>query len=744
MGKPYDLSCLGQPVLRGPDLEPIRFRVQKHLALLVYLAAEPSAHRRDHLTDLLWPGPSTPQTRQSLATALSVIRAKIPGALESTRERVRLHPEVLDLDIRRLEAGRLVPEPGIPSLDLAGFLADFDIPDAPAFMHWRDGQRAHWLPHIRAGLLTLIDHCRRTGDSGGMEGHAERLLRLDDLAEEGILARMEARALAGDRVAALRIYEEWAERAAQELGLAPSAALEGMALRLRRRGWDRTTRVDIPPVQTDQWRGRPFVGRAVEYRILYETWERMRGGSPSHVLVEGDSGVGKSTLVARLATAAGLAGATSARVQCFELEQSIPYATISGLLQALLDRPGANATPPEALAELGRTMGEIRRRFTALPPPSETTGEAARIHFAEAAQELIRAVMDEHPLILIIDDIHLADEASLAVLHLIFRWIEAGPLTVLLTSRPAAAGASPNATRLRRQAEDLSLQVVGLEPMPEEDASALLDTLLDPEATCPSPTQRRALLRASAGYPMVLELLVHDWVTRGPASVGLAVDAMTEDMAAGPPDVAYRRLFERVMDALDPPGLSVLKLAAILDRRLNELENYSLVDLTPGQTLVGLAEPVRCRALRDGGVGSGGLEFVNQAIRAQAYLSVPPTLRRTLHGQVADRLLSLDDGRQEVAGLEIAWHCTRSGRAKEAIPHLVGARARRSAMGLHTRQSWPCAPDREYCSNRTGLKRQSSSPRFYRNWAGGKTPSKCWDRLLLTRISIPGTDPNCS
>ena len=49
------LRCLGEPVLSGPDGEPIRFKVRKHLALLVFLAVESkSRHHRDQLAELLW------------------------------------------------------------------------------------------------------------------------------------------------------------------------------------------------------------------------------------------------------------------------------------------------------------------------------------------------------------------------------------------------------------------------------------------------------------------------------------------------------------------------------------------------------------------------------------------------------------------------------------------------------------------------------------------------------------------
>ena len=79
---------------------------------------------------------------------------------------------------------------------------------------------------------------------------------IDELSEEAIRAKMEARAFAGDRLTALRVFEEWRAKLEEAVGAQPSAMVEGMAIRLRKRGWERTDTADIPAVPTDQWRGR--------------------------------------------------------------------------------------------------------------------------------------------------------------------------------------------------------------------------------------------------------------------------------------------------------------------------------------------------------------------------------------------------------------------------------------------------------------------------------------------------------
>jgi DNA-binding SARP family transcriptional activator/tetratricopeptide (TPR) repeat protein/type II secretory pathway predicted ATPase ExeA len=664
---------MGQPSLFTPAGEPIRFRTKKHLALLIYLAVEAKTQRRERLAELLWPNVTPTEGRHSLATALSTLRPRLgPQGLETSRDHVRLSPGRVDLDLDRLEAGDVLGTEVSGTLEVAAFLDGFDVVDSPEFNHWKDRQQARLLPAIKDALVVLIDRCRRTGDSRQIERLADRMLALDELSEEAIRAKMEARAFAGDRLTALEFFEEWKKKLADELQAVPSDLVEGMAVRLRRRGWERTTSTNIPTVPTDQWRGRPFIGRTAEYRVLYELWEGAQRGEPGHALILGDSGVGKTTLVEKLTTAAGLEGAAISRVQCYDLEREIPYSTVSSLILGLLDRPGVSATSPESLAELARTVPEVRHRFPNIPASSDSQGEAVRIRLTEAFHEMLGSIADEHPVILVVDDLHLADDVSLAVLHLMMRRARRQPIMVVLIARPGELPQSPQATRLRAAAVGLGIGEMELLPLTENESLDLLKSLIPTDQHIPSSSVQRALLRCAGGYPMVLELLVQDWQTNGEQSLALSVDAMTRQPGAEHPPAIYREILDRITRSLDPNTHNVLNLAALLGQRLNDPSMFGLVDLSLGQTISGMAELVSRRVLRD---GARGLEFVNELVRAAAYVGVPVTLRRVLHGEIADRLVQDHDRGVDDLGLEIAWHCIRAERSEQAIPHLLrGAR----------------------------------------------------------------------
>ncbi len=698
----FELRCLGDPVLLASDGQPVKIRVRKHLALLIYLAVERGTrHRREHLADLLWPNLSENDGKHSVATAVTAIRSAFGGdVLDTSREGLLWAFTGIRLDLDRLSAGDILgDESGHGMLHVAPFLEGLEIPGAVEFMLWRERQRASWLPRIRDALVVLMDRCRRTGDSRQIELMADRLLALDDLSEDAIRAKMEARAFAGDRLSALRIFESWKDRLNDELGAQPGPLVEGMAVRLRKRGWERSSHPAVAAVRTEQWQDRPFIGRGAEYRLLYEAWERTQKLEEGHALVLGESGIGKSTLVERLSTAAGLEGASVSRVQCYELEREIPFAALGGLVHGLLDRPGASATSPEALSELSRAVPEIRKRYPNVAVPQATEGETARYRIAESLHELVTCVADEHPLILVVDDHHLADDASLALIHILLRRLDRQPVMLILVARPGEPGSSPHAVRLKENLSKFSTVTVELPPLTAEESEQLVTALLANEARQPSVSVRRALVRSGRGYPMVMELLCQDWVRHGEQSLALTMDAMTQEPGvSGAPIEVIGPLYDRLVSALDPPTLNVLNLCSILGHRLNDASMYSLVDLSIGQTLSGCSQLTKLRVLRD---SSAGLEFTNELIRAHAYLQIPSTMRRTLHAKIAERLIEQERDGEDIGGLEIAWHCYRAGKPEEATPYLLSGARRAMDRGA------PLDADRALTSALPGLSGQS-------------------------------------
>src|SRR6185503_3167385 len=112
-----------------------------------------------------WSGVPVSNGRHSLSMALTVLRSILgPEAIRSSTLQVKVLPGAVALDLDRLHTGRVDANGDQPALEVAGFLQEFEIADAPAFQDWRDRQHTQLLPSIQAGLLGMIDQARRSGD----------------------------------------------------------------------------------------------------------------------------------------------------------------------------------------------------------------------------------------------------------------------------------------------------------------------------------------------------------------------------------------------------------------------------------------------------------------------------------------------------------------------------------------------------------------------------------------------------
>jgi tetratricopeptide (TPR) repeat protein len=482
---------------------------------------------------------------------------------------------------------------------------------------------------------------------------------------------MEAYALSGDRITSLRVYDEWADKLRQELGAAPALFVADLASRLRRRNWDSPgSQKAAPPIRTEQWRDRFFIGRAKEYRQLYHHWQRAKSGDAQLVIIAGDSGIGKTTLADRLATALALEGTNMARVRCFELERSIPYAMIGGIIESLLDRPGAAGTSPGSLAELSRVLPAVSRFFPGLPQHTDSSGEAARIRFADAMLEFFTSLVEEYPLVLVVDDFDQADETSLALLHVALRRLSTKPLLLLLIARTGRLS-HMSLAKLRLDGRVPNASTLTLDPLDDESSMQLYDALVVGLPQQPNGTERRALLSAAGGFPLALELLIRDWQRSGMRAVPLAVRAMTGDVDADAD--AWGQQVTGMLDAefVEPERL-VVHLASVLDRRVSDLALYAAAGVPQATVLGTLSRMVEQRLLRD---GLAGLEWINPTVRTHCYLLIPKALRKHFHEAVAAELLRQMSIGVAIPNLEIAWHCMRAGRHAEACGFIIsGAR----------------------------------------------------------------------
>lgn len=172
-----------------------------------------------------------------------------------------------------------------------------------------------------------------------------------------------------------------------------------------------------------------LIGRAADLRELDAIYAQVVAGEPRAVVVAGEAGIGKSRLLAEFTARS----ATSARVlfgQCVDLgEVAPPYAPITAVLRELVAQVGTDRVL-EAAGPGWDTIGVLLPELG-----DQVAGGASENRLHEGVALLLEHFARERPLVLVIEDLHWADNATLTVLRFLLRAVASGPIMIVLSYR---------------------------------------------------------------------------------------------------------------------------------------------------------------------------------------------------------------------------------------------------------------------------------------------------------------------
>jgi DNA-binding SARP family transcriptional activator len=564
---------------------------RKHLALLIYLARSPKrARTREHLIGLLWPEKDESAARHSLNEALRVLRRSAgDAALEATAGQIRLLESAVHLDAAELDRWIAAQAWDQAAAIVAGeFLEGFAIADAGGFEDWLTAERLHWKERSVAALLGLSAARLAQGHAPAALFGARRAETLDPHSNLAAQAVMTALAVQGDAAAAAAHYERFLALLERDTGAAPAEATRLLAERIRTA---RAPRVALPSSSQLDRRRAPLVGRERELGRLLALWEPCRAGQGATAIVlEGDSGSGKTRLLEEFATRARLSGASVALLRAVEGDLTEPGSGLLGLGRGgLLEAPGLPAASAPALAAFAAPLPDWAERFRSAP------SDAAALSLAQAVAPILEAVLDAGPLLLVVDDAQWIDRTSLHALLAAFRDFPRARLSLLL-----AAQSEPPREELDELRHRLGHEIPGtalsLGPL---DAAALRElaswALPEYDAIALERVSRR-VASDSAGFPfLAVELLSAVAqgldLQEGRAAWPEPFHTMTQSLPGDLPDaviaalrIGFRRLSQNAQQVLaaaavldDPVTEAVLARStgletAVLHEALDELE----------------------------------------------------------------------------------------------------------------------------------------------------------------------------
>ena len=454
-----DFHLLSPPRIER-DGEPIQVDTRKAIALLAYLAA------------LLWPDADQRRARAALRRTLSTINKALAGeGLDIDRETAGLDwdvgpwvdltqfrsriAECLGHDHGETEVCDACLNPLQEGLELyrGEFLAGFTLRDSPAFDEWQSTE-SESLRRDLAHVLDRLAQCHLVrGEFDRALAHTRRRLVLDPLDESVHRLLMQLNFWAGQRSAALNQYRECVRVLDRELGVAPLEETHALYEAIR------SNQAPPAPVSSDSSIvaarpgnlehvasvgalavDYPLVGRSTEWTTLLELYASA-GETGRFVVVEGEAGIGKTRLAEEFLTYARARGAVTAVARCNAGQADLAFAPFIELLRALV-APGQDlagrlqAMPASWLGEASRLLPELVRPEGSAPGIQPLDSSGAQVRFFEAiSQMVLTACEGPAPAVIVFDDLHWADEASVGLLAYLVRRLYNRPVCIVATWR---------------------------------------------------------------------------------------------------------------------------------------------------------------------------------------------------------------------------------------------------------------------------------------------------------------------
>ena len=676
-----NLRLLGDFEARLGSGPPLRLRARKTQALLAYLASSPGqTHSRDKLASLLWEDSSQSQARSRLRGSLFVLRRTLasanPPCLVPDSDAVALDVDAVDVDV--VDFGRLVRARDPEALAKAVELYRGDLLEGFAFRgalfeEWLIAERERLRELAVDGLAKLLVHQRSTGVFEAAVQTGLRLVALDPLQESVHRTLMRLYAELGRRPAALRQYQMCVRVLQRELRVEPDAETKLLYRELVRwqphsspNGSDRTRphrRHDAEQLVLDGLsKDTVLIGRELERARLRQALEEVAGGHGHVVTVMGEAGIGKTSVLGALAREAIALRARVLVGRCYESASILPFGPWVDAFRSgrTLDDETLDALHPVWRSELARLLPEANT--AGLPAPSDNPQR-----LFEGVAHFVETLATRRALVLMLEDIHWADEMSLRLLAFMSRRTAGWPVLVLTTAREQeladAAMARRTLEELRQATHSTSLRLASLS---RPDTALLARSLSGVGSDAAALTLLEEQVWAvSEGNPFVvvetMRALDQGSIVKGSTSLALP-----------------KRVRELIADRLgrmSDRGRQLATVAAVIGREFD----FALLQRASGYDEGAAAEAIEELVRR--GVLEGTddrFDFTHDRIRAVISADLLLPQRKVLHRQIGAALETVHADDLETHSAALGSHY-RAGEVWDKAVHYL-RRAGEKAM----------------------------------------------------------------
>jgi class 3 adenylate cyclase/tetratricopeptide (TPR) repeat protein len=384
-----------------------------------------------------------------------------------------------------------------------------------------------------------------------------------------------------------------------------------------------------------------YVGRVAEQERLTELWAQTCEGSLRLALVSGEAGVGKTRLATQRALQVREEGATVLYGRCDE-DLGVPYQPwVQALSHLVTEAPQKilDSHVERYGGDLARLVPALRDRVPDLPPPRESDPETERYLLYAAVAGLLEGAGEGEPLLLILDDLHWADQPTLSLLRHIMT--AGASMRVMVTGLYRDSDLSRDhpltalLADLHRDQGGERMKLAGLE---SEDLLAMMEALAGQELDEDGRSLALEITRETAGNPFFAgELLRHLTESGAIVQEGGRWGLVGDVASLGLPQ-SVREVIGRRVDRLGPDARTALSAAAVIGRDFDLDLLLAVVQLSETQLLDLLDEAVSASLLRESSERAGRFTFTHALVEHALYEDLGATRRARLHQRVAEAL----------------------------------------------------------------------------------------------------------
>ncbi|HEY6103341.1 MAG TPA: protein kinase [bacterium] len=431
-------------------------------------------------------------------------------------------------------------------------------------------------------------------------------------------------------------------------------------------------------------RGR-LIDREEELATLKAALDTMLSGRGQVVLMAGEPGIGKTRLADELLVYARLRGCLALTGRCYEQEVSIPYLpfveALREAVRALPDDRLRTTLGPNA-PEVVKLVPELARRIQQLEPSPPLEPSQERLRLFESVRAFLAGIAQAQPLVLMLDDLHWGDTATLELLRYLARSLRGDRVLLLGTYRDVEVDrAHPLSTALAEMNRERLYRRILIRGLTREHVAAMIQAVFQTRNPV-SPEMRDLVFQETEGNPFFVEEVLKHLVETGAI---YRTETGWERKPIEELDVpqSVREVIGRRLEQVSEPCRRALTVASVVGRRFTFDVEQQSAGTSEDELLDALDEAGRAQLIREHGTGrESAYEFAHALIREVLYDGLAHRRRMALHQKVGEALEIVYGARTDDVIEDLAYHFThaQASSVEKAIDYSL--RAAKKSMGL--------------------------------------------------------------